>query len=392
MGYLDNTGLAYFWEKIKSNFFPGTKLIPGNSDLNDYTTPGVYYCPRSTTVATLDNAPVPYAFSLQVYRTVWNPNGEEGCRQIFMAWQVSDVDENTNRIWTRAYHKPPNSDGSWSDWFHLIDDRFTIDGVHPKKQHVIHYGYCETEAATAAKTVDIPHFELVTGAFVIIKFKNTNTAASGSTTLNVSGTGAKNIKYRNGNVPASSMLASAKPCMFVYDGTYWQVIGDWEFHTRQFDRLKRAGGIYPKEAITTTTIIVNDGTGYIKLNSRPFDITYPILATGGSLTANTQNSNVYSVYPFAIKNTQNFTMTQNAPVFVKGTLNGVIFTPVSNTPLVQTLPDTEDGYQYLYLGYAYTYASMQLVETHPIVEYVGGAIRPYQTAIVTNSDIDSIFD
>jgi hypothetical protein len=69
-----------------------------------------------------------------------------------------------------------------------------------------------------------------------------------------------------------------------------------------------------------------------------------------------------------------------------------MFTPVSSTPLVQTLPNTEDGYQYLYLGYAYTTTTMQLVETHPIVEYVGGAIRPYQTAIATNSDIDSIFD
>lgn len=690
MSYLDNTGLAYFWEKIKSNFFPGTKLIPGNSDLNDYTTPGVYYCPGNVEARTLVNVPVHLAFSLMVLKTT----GDGSCRQIFMPYPVGTTNENTNRIWTRAFYdydggwgewcqivtsmdrpveyttvgyessaysadKPwhkvaefpytiarqdrrviftvtdsymdgtaapygrvdakngilrvhirrnddfnaegkyftkltwilntgydtedfvliyvpdtnalelwtrvpnrwnyrtfnviengniyggnrchgsrnplitygrvsntgaqasyPSGDGyiafksvmadiqqaakgikdcgikydliparlgtangfsagdsilkyfnsgssisvengaptytdginrrdghvlympwdwaggydsmlavpndatsladssmatvSWrtgigptgvttdengnaiqtgyTDWFHLIDDRFTIDGVHPKKQHVIHYGYCETEAATAAKTVDIPHFELVTGAFVIIKFKYTNTAASGSTTLNVSGTGAKNIKYRNGNVPASDMLASAKPCMFVYDGTYWQVIGDWEFHTRQFDRLKLGGGIYPKEAITTTTIIVNDGTGYIKLNSRPFDITYPILATGGSLTANTQNSNVYSVYPFAIKNTQNFTMTQNAPVFVKGTLNGVIFTPVGSTPLVQTLPNTEDGYQYLYLGYAYTTTTMQLVESHPIVEYVGGAIRPYQTAIATNSDIDSIFN
>ena len=67
MGYLDNTGLAYFWEKIKSNFFSGTKEIPANADLDDYKTPGVYNCPQNTTVETLSNAPAPYAFSMRVY-------------------------------------------------------------------------------------------------------------------------------------------------------------------------------------------------------------------------------------------------------------------------------------------------------------------------------------
>ena len=69
MGYLDNTGLAYFWEKIKSNFFPGTKEIPANPDLNDYDIPGAYNCPTNAAVATLDNAPTSKAFSLIVYRT-----------------------------------------------------------------------------------------------------------------------------------------------------------------------------------------------------------------------------------------------------------------------------------------------------------------------------------
>jgi len=125
--------------------------------------------------------------------------------------------------------------------------------------------------------------------------------------------------------------------------------------------MKTAGAVYPKENITTTTIIVNDGTGYFKLRAEPFNITYPILATGAAFTAGTANANAYTVYHFAIKNTQDFTMTQHAPVFIKGTLNGVMFTPVSNTPLVQTLPNTEDGYQYIYLGYAYSTANIQLV-------------------------------
>ena len=521
MGYLDNTGLAYFWEKIKSNFFPGTKLIPGNSDLNDYRTPGAYYCPGNAGAETIDNVPVHLAFSLMVLRTT----GTAGCRQIFMDYQIGSTNENTNRIWTRAFYdyddgwsewcqivtsmdrpveyttvgyessaysadKPwhkvaefpytiarqdrrviftvtdsymestaapygrvdakngilrvhirrnddfnaegkyitkltwilntgydtedfvliyvpdtnalelwtrvpnrwnyrtfnviengniyggnrthtqrnplitygrvnntgaqasyPSGDGyivfksvmadiqqaakgikdcgikydlirarlgtangflagdsilkyfnsgssisvengaltytdginrkdghilhmpwdwaggydsmlavpneatpladssmatvSWrtgigstgittdengnaiqtgyTNWFHLIDDRFTVDGVHIKKQHTTHYGVCSTTAATAVKTVDIPHFELVTGAYVIVKFTTTNSAAVANLKLNVSNTGAKPIKYRNDNLDESGDLVANRPFLFVYDGTNWQL-------------------------------------------------------------------------------------------------------------------------------------------------------------------------
>lgn len=524
MGYLDNTGLAYFWQKIKSNFLPATKEIPANADLNDYRTPGIYYCPQNTTAATLDNVPGPYAFSLQVYRTVWTPGGDEGCRQILMTYHSGRTSEYVNRVWVRSFYKNdgwtewyqiltsmdrpieyttvgweastfnaskvwykvaefpftaqrqdrrviftvtdsymqstaapygrvdakngilrvhirrytdfnaggkyftkltwilntgydtedfvliyvpdtnalelwtrvpnrwnyrtfnvienghiygnnryqrstnplitygrvsntgaqasyPSGDGyiviksvmadiqqaakgikdcgikydlirarlgtangflagdsilkyfnsgdsisvengaptytdginrrdghvlhmpwdweggydsmlavpndatpladssmatvqwragigpngvttdengnaiqtGYTDWFHLIDDRFTIDGVHVKKQHTTHYGVCSTAAATAVKTVDIPNFELVTGAYVIVKFTVTNSAAVANLKLNVSNTGDKPIKYRNGNVAAVGDLIANRPFLFIYDGTNWQL-------------------------------------------------------------------------------------------------------------------------------------------------------------------------
>lgn len=286
------------------------------------------------------------------------------------------------------------ADGTYSDPIAFgLDDRYTIDGVHIKKQHTTHYGVCSTAAATAVKTVDIPHFELVTGAYVIVTFINKNSAAVANLKLNVSNTGDIPIKYHNGNVAAAGDLIANRPFMFIYDGTNWQLGIDIDKNTttNYYDRMKTAGAVYPKESITTTTIIVNDGTGYFKLSTTPFNITYPILATGAAFTAGTANANAYAIYHFAIKNTQDFTMTQHAPVFIKGTLNGVMFTPVSNTPLVQTLPNTEDGYQYIYLGYAYSTSNIQLVYTHPIVEYVNGAIRPYHTAFATNADIDAMF-
>ena len=52
------------------------------------------------------------------------------------------------------------------------------------------YGYCETAAGTAAKTVTVPNVtELTTGLAIIVRFKNSNSASS--PTLNVNGLGAK---------------------------------------------------------------------------------------------------------------------------------------------------------------------------------------------------------
>lgn len=55
------------------------------------------------------------------------------------------------------------------------------------------YGYCETDAGTAAKTVDMTDFKLYEGVTIHVKFKNSNSASN--PTLNVQGTGAKPIIY-----------------------------------------------------------------------------------------------------------------------------------------------------------------------------------------------------
>jgi len=114
------------------------------------------------------------------------------------------------------------ADGTYSDPIAFgIDDRYTIDGVHIKKQHTTHYGVCSTAAATVAKVVNIPHFELVTGAMAFVRFSVTNTGAVASLTLNVSNTGAKPIKYRNANLSAANVLSANRTYLFVYDGTNW---------------------------------------------------------------------------------------------------------------------------------------------------------------------------
>ena len=86
------------------------------------------------------------------------------------------------------------------------------------------FGTCSTAAATTAKEVSCADFALVSGATVLVKFTNKNSAAS--PTLNVNSTGAKNIYYRGAALTASSIYnwGAGDFVEFYYDGTQWNLL------------------------------------------------------------------------------------------------------------------------------------------------------------------------
>lgn len=93
------------------------------------------------------------------------------------------------------------------------------------------YAECSTAAGTQAKAATIcadsdttnTAFTLIKGVSVTVKFTITNTAAS--PTLNINSTGAKAIYY-NGAAITAGYLKAGKTYQFVYDGSYWQLVGD----------------------------------------------------------------------------------------------------------------------------------------------------------------------
>lgn len=100
----------------------------------------------------------------------------------------------------------------------------SIDGVKfDGTADISHYGTCDTVASTAAKTVSLSNYSLVTGSRIVVKFTVTNTAAN--PTLNVNNTGAKPIVYR-GSAISAGYLAANRVYEFVYDGTSWNLMGD----------------------------------------------------------------------------------------------------------------------------------------------------------------------
>ena len=118
-------------------------------------------------------------------------------------------------------HKLPESVGK-------LSTKRTIDGVQfDGEANIHHYGACSTAAGTAAKTVALSGFVLATGAEITVKFSATNTAAN--PTLNVNNTGAKGIRYLGAAV-AAGYLAAGRIYRLLYDGSYWNIVGDIYIH------------------------------------------------------------------------------------------------------------------------------------------------------------------
>lgn len=83
----------------------------------------------------------------------------------------------------------------------------------------IAYATCSTASATATKVAVCTGFKLTTGAAVLVKFSNTNSAASPS--LNVNSTGAKPIVAHGTTAIQAYAWKAGQAVMVVYDGTSW---------------------------------------------------------------------------------------------------------------------------------------------------------------------------
>lgn len=83
----------------------------------------------------------------------------------------------------------------------------------------IAYATCSTVSATAAKVAVCTGFKLTTGATVLVKFSNTNSAAS--PTLNVNSTGAKPIVAYGTTAIQAYAWKAGQAVTVVYDGTSW---------------------------------------------------------------------------------------------------------------------------------------------------------------------------
>lgn len=252
--YLDSSGVTYLWQKIKDTF-----LAKADYKQNDKTTAGYVAAPGAVAnkvwktnangePAWRDDADTVYTHPSYTARTGKpTANATPAFGGTFTVSQItSDATGHVTNATDRTITIPnavatASAAGLMSaadkQALSAIEKDFetmtanVIDGMDfaelsYEDGNIIHYGVCSTAAATAAKEVQRTGFRLVTGAWIAVKFTVTNTGAVANLTLNVNSTGAKNIKYRNANLSSAGVLAANRIYFFVYDGTYWQIVGD----------------------------------------------------------------------------------------------------------------------------------------------------------------------
>lgn len=86
------------------SFFEGEPIVAG-SNLNNYLTPGIYYCPLNDTAVTLSNCPTHYAFNLEILR-----HANQSVRQICRIYKSGEP-----RTYERNFYS-----NAWGEWFELL--------------------------------------------------------------------------------------------------------------------------------------------------------------------------------------------------------------------------------------------------------------------------------
>lgn len=147
-----------------------------------------------------------------------------------------------------------------------------VDGVSGTE--ITRYGVCSTAAATATKEVTITSGSVstgnpTTGERVTVKFANANTATS-SLQLKVNTQNAKSIQYQGSNIDENTAHLLKGTVDFVYDGTYWQLIGGSKL---AFDKVTigTGSGAPTIDAKTNTTIELYSNTGITLIKKQGVD-------------------------------------------------------------------------------------------------------------------------
>ena len=199
------------WKKVSTGahtYELGTE-IPANSDLNTYTTIGVYQCELTTTARTMSNLPYTgddrFAFKLIVMADRKNAN--------LVQWYIpyaTNTDEGTKLAWRTT------DDGgtTWNAWSYMAR---TTD-ITPS---AIGNGYSIASVNGSAITATIDGFQLRAGVIVVL-----NTTMPQNATLNINNTGSKSVTWWGTNTLREKDLPTNRNLIFtlMYDGTYYRII------------------------------------------------------------------------------------------------------------------------------------------------------------------------
>lgn len=241
-------------------------------------------------------------------------------------------------------------------------------------------------ASTNAWTGDAPTIKKLYDGLTImylLPFKGNSSATLELTLADGSTTGPVNCYYRQntrltthvgaGHIFSLTYLENVAYGSATYTGWYMEYGYNSDTYNRTLHSVYTKAGA----AITAASLVVGIEGLYYPLNSGDtFDITYPILYCAQTMAANAAtDSGFYDDISFGVTTTQTITLTPYMPVYIKGTLEGTMFTPISATPLTQERPTEDDGYAYIMLGSAGSATQLWLQKPNDIFAFRDGTWR-----------------
>lgn len=277
----------------------------------------------------------------------------------------------------------------------------------------IHLGQVDTTSTATAFTAQIPGItEYYNGLTLMLK-NGVVTSAAGFT-INVNGLGAKPVYTNLAAATAETTKFNVNYTMvFVYDvdrvsGGCWVCYNGYDSNTNTIgyqvrtnsSRLPMQSATYRYRLLFTSA----DGTKLVPANNStstnataaravcqdkidPWGTIFyygstTVLAAGEMPGA----ASIWQQYLLTLGYSFNrtgaaLTLTANKPVYVKAAPQADGSAIIDDTqPYVQSLPTTEDGKIYIFLGIATSATQIELQVNHPVYYYKSGAIRQWTNA------------
>lgn len=276
----------------------------------------------------------------------------------------------------------------------------------------IPYGECDSTSTATAFTATVPGITALRDGVCMLLKNGVITSASGFT-IDINGLGAKPVYSNMAAATRETTVFNVNyTILFVYDSD--RVSGGcWVYYRGYYSDANTIGYQVRTNSSTLPAkqtgyryrlwFTSADGQNYVPINTssststtgtKALNTTTPI-DPFGAIVYNSTNGTVnadanlptgtqwtqyvldmrYQKYPL--------TLTYPDPVYLKCTPQSTGGALIDD--IVQTLPTTEDGKIYIYLGTAYSATNMELKQNHPVYYYNDGAIRAYTNATAGGS-------
>lgn len=278
---------------------------------------------------------------------------------------------------------------------------------------VIPKGALDSTSTATVMTATVPGIDALFNG-VCVWLTNGVVTGGSNFTLNINGLGAKPVySSQAAATRISSVFNVNYTALLVYNetrvsGGCWDYVYGYDSNTNTIGYQLRTNSTVMKTAdkcryyrmmftsadgthwVPANTGTDNSATSAKTVNQRPIDpfgrIIYYGYSTSFSAESDVNASYCWDQYAFSLGYSFNktgaaLTLTTKTPVYIKCApqSNGSAIID-STTPYVQSLPNTEDGKIYIFLGIAYSETNVELVPVHPVYYYKDGAIRIWTNA------------